>query len=387
MKWSWKIAKFAGISVYIHVTFLLLVAWIVAVQWNEAHNARAVLRGVIFVLSIFACVVIHEFGHALVAKRFGIVTRDINLLPIGGLSRMERIPDNPREELWIALAGPFASLAIAGCLFIFTWAAGLPTALNQVTQLPFWNDLSSFVSQLMFANIALALFNLLPVFPMDGGRVFRALLARRMDYARATHWAANVGQGVALLFALLGLFTNPILLVIAIFIWFGAGQEASLAQVKSMLAGVPVSQVLVTEFHPVSPSDTLGKIVHLILHGTHQDFPVIDNGRLMGLLTYKDVVRALSSSGPDTLVEDVMCRDYAIVSSHDTLQTALDKLEAGNCRAVLVLDREALVGLFTLENLAEFVTLQSALQKSKSTPISAQEEIFSGQKHHSKFMA
>lgn len=386
MKWSWKVGTFAGISVYIHATFLMLVAWFVLVRWNEAHDLRGVVHGIVLVLSIFACVVLHEFGHALVARRFGIVTRDIVLLPIGGVSTMERIPDNPRQELWIALAGPLVSLAIAAGLFLFGWFAGLPTALSHVTQLAFWGNLSAFISQLMLANIVLAVFNLLPAFPMDGGRIFRALLARRMNYARATQVAATVGQGLAFFLGLLGLFTNPFLLLIALFVWIGAAQEATMAQMKSALAGVPVSQVTVTQFDPVLASDTLASVVQLMLHGTQQDFPVFDNGRLVGLLTRNDLVKALSSSGPDILIENVMRRSYPTVFAYEMLQAALDKLEAGKCHAVLVMDRGVLLGLFTLENLAEFIMVQSALSKSKQMPASKKEEPPDTQ-HRPRFIA
>jgi Zn-dependent protease len=181
MRWSWKLGTFAGIGVYVHATFLILVAWLVLLEWNQGHRGGAVFRGVFFILALFACVVLHEFGHALTAKRFGIPTRDITLLPIGGMSRMERIPDDPHQELWVAIAGPAVSIAIAA-LFAFLLATGVQSPFKRIAT---WTG-ASFVEQLMFANIVLAIFNMLPAFPMDGGRIFRAALARYMDYSRAT---------------------------------------------------------------------------------------------------------------------------------------------------------------------------------------------------------
>lgn len=225
MKWSWKIGKFAGISVYMHATFLILIAWIVLTEWGATHSGRAVAGSVLFILALFACVVAHEFGHALAARRFGIKTNDITLLPIGGVSSLERIPDDPRQELWVALAGPAVSIAIAAALLLLLVITG---SVGHLTQIGPWGNVP-FVEQLLLANVMLVIFNLLPAFPMDGGRIFRSLLARRMDYSRATRIASNVGQIMALLFAGLGLFGNPFLFLIALFVWIGAGHEAATA--------------------------------------------------------------------------------------------------------------------------------------------------------------
>jgi Zn-dependent protease len=273
MRWSWKLGTFAGIGVHVHATFLILVAWLVLLEWNQGHRGGAVFGGLLFILALFACVVMHEFGHALTARRFGIPTRDITLLPIGGISRMQRIPDDPRQELWIALAGPAVSIAIAAALFALLLATGVRVPFKRFAT---WSG-ASFVEQLMFANIVLAIFNLLPAFPMDGGRILRAALARYMDYSRATQVAATVGQGMAFIFGALGLFTNPFLLFIALFVWIGATQESVAVQMKVALVGIPVSEVTVTEFSSLSPSDPLHRAVELMLHGTQQDFPVLED--------------------------------------------------------------------------------------------------------------
>jgi Zn-dependent protease/predicted transcriptional regulator len=357
MKWSWKLGTFAGIDVYVYATFLILVAWLVLLEWSQGHRGGAILSGVLFILALFACVILHEFGHALTARRFGIPTRDITLLPIGGISRMERIPDDPRQELWVALAGPAVSVAIAAALFAFLLATGVPAPLKRIAT---WAG-ASFVEQLMFANIVLAIFNLLPAFPMDGGRIFRAALARYMDYSRATQVAANVGQGMAFLFGALGLFTNPFLLFIAFFVWIGAAQESAAVQMKAALVGIPVGDVTVTEFSSLSPSDPLTRPVEIMLHGTQQDFPVLENDRLVGILPRKDLLDGLSRGGPNVLVSAVMRQDYSIISGREMLQAALDKLQNSDCRVLPVVDRGKLLGLFTLENLGEFLSVRSAL--------------------------
>ncbi len=221
MSWSWKIARVAGIPIYIHWTFLILIAWLVYGHWSQGHDLATTVEGVGFVLSIFGCVVLHELGHALTARQFGVTTSDITLLPIGGVARLQRIPEHPSQELLVALAGPAVNVVIAGTLYLA--GVRLNVDANQADVLlraGFW-------PKLMLVNIFLVLFNLLPAFPMDGGRVLRALLAMRLEYSRATRIAASVGQMMAILFFFLGLPPgNPFLMLIAVFVWIGAEAEA-----------------------------------------------------------------------------------------------------------------------------------------------------------------
>ena len=356
MKWSWKLGRFAGIDVYMHATFFLLIGWIALSHWLQARSLAATLAGVGFILALFVCVILHEYGHALTARRFGIRTRDITLLPIGGLARLERMPEKPMQELWVALAGPAVNVVIAALLF--AWLL-LTNGLEPLRSLGVAGG--SFVERLLVANVFLVLFNLLPAFPMDGRRVLRALLASRMEYTKATQTAASVGQGMAFLFGLVGLFVNPFLLFIAFFVWIGAAQEASSVQMKSSMAGIPVARAMVTDFRTLSASDPLSRAVELILRGSQQDFPVMADGGVVGILTKTDILAALARHGESQLVAGVMKREFQLVDSHDMLETALERLQECRCHTMPVLHGGELVGLVTTDNLGEFMLVQAAL--------------------------
>jgi Zn-dependent protease len=220
-----------GIPVHLHWTFLLLLGFVALSQAFVYGSLSAALGGVVFVSAIFACVVLHEFGHALAARRYGIATRDVTLLPIGGVARLERMPDDPGQELVVALAGPAVNLAIAGLLGVWLTLGGFvsPGGLSLTD--------GSLAARLLSVNLALVVFNMLPAFPMDGGRVLRALLARRTSYVRATDVAATIGRGMALLFGVAGLVWNPMLILIALFVWTGAGQEAAMVRNRAASHG------------------------------------------------------------------------------------------------------------------------------------------------------
>jgi len=358
MSWSTKIGTFLGIDVYVHPTFLMLVAWVAFIHWQPDHSVASAVAGVGFVLALFACVVLHEFGHALTARRFGIKTRDITLLPIGGLARLERMPDDPRQELWVALAGPAVNVCLAVGLFVIVQGLGamVPVATLTLTT-------GSFLERLMVVNLLLAAFNMLPAFPMDGGRVLRALLAIRMDYAHATQVAANVGQGMALLFGLVGLFSNPFLIFIALFVWIGAGQEAAMTQMKAALGGIPLERAMITDFRTLSVGDPLARAVELLLSGAQQDFPVMDGSTVAGILTRADLLTALARQDQRPLVSDVMRRDFQVADAADMIDVALARLEGRPCHTMPVLRRGTLIGLLTMDNVGEFLSVQSAVRK------------------------
>jgi Zn-dependent protease/CBS domain-containing protein len=359
MRWSWKIGEVAGIGVYIHATFWLLILFILYVHWREGHNLATAVAGVIFILAIFACVVLHELGHALTARKYGIRTSDITLLPIGGVARLERMPEDPRQELWVAAAGPAVNVVIAVVLYGLLTAAGAQPDLKNLE----WVG-GNFLNKLMVVNIWLVAFNLLPAFPMDGGRVLRALLASRMEYTRATQIAARIGQMMAFLFGFVGLFTNPFLVFIALFVWMGAEQEAVMVQMKSSLGGIPVSKVMLTEFRTLQPDDTLAGAVEHILAGWQEDFPVTFGDHVLGVLTREDLLKALAQGGAAGRVRDAMQREFQVADSHDMLEKALGSLRSCRCRSLPVLHDGRLVGMLTLENVGEFLMIQSALRQA-----------------------
>ena len=356
MKWSWPAGRILGIPLRVHVTFPLLLAWIALVQWRSDGNVAGAASLVLLVLLMFAIVVLHELGHAMAGRRYGVATRDITLLPIGGLARLERMPDDPTQEFVVALAGPAVNAVIAGALWGWLSLTNslVSPALVGLTGGPF-------LERLMTVNVILALFNLLPAFPMDGGRVLRAVLAMRMEYTRATHVAANVGQGMALLFGLIGLFFNPVLLFIALFVWIGAGQEASLVQMRSALGGIPVSRAMLTDFRTVSPRSTLGDVVDLTLTGSQKDFPVVEDGLVVGVLTQGDLLIALARGGSGISVAAVMQRDVHAADSHDMLGQVLAGLEQRQCSTLPVTHAGQLVGIVTMDNVGEFLRIQAAL--------------------------
>jgi Zn-dependent protease len=354
MPWSWKLARIAGIDVYVHATFFVVVAWIALLHWNRSQSLAAVVEGVGFILVLFACVVAHEYGHALTAARYGIRTRDITLLPIGGLARLERIPDVPVQELWVALAGPAVNVVIAVALFVWLQASGAWQAVDRIGIVT-----GAFAERVMVANVLLAAFNLLPAFPMDGGRALRALLATRMEYTRATQLAAMVGQGMAILFGFLGLQGNPMLIFIALFVWIGAAQEASMVQMKSGLAGIPLRRAMLTHFRTLTPQSTLGDAVDLLLTGSQQDFPVVADGRIQGMLTRSDLIKALPHRGRGAPVADSM-RDCPAAEASEMLETVLGRLQSRDCHTIPVLEHGALIGLVTMDNVGEFLMVHAA---------------------------
>ncbi len=367
MRWSWKLGEFRGIAVKMHATFLILLAFVVISHWSDGHSIEKTLEGVGFILALFGCVVLHEFGHALMAARFGIKTRDITLLPIGGVARLERMPEKPVQELWVALAGPAVNVVIATVLFVWIRFTSSFTPLEQLDVTS-----GSFLERLMVVNVFMIVFNMLPAFPMDGGRVLRALLATRLEYSRATQIAASVGQFMALMFAFMGILGNPFLIFIALFVWIGAAQEASMVTMKTALAGIPVSRAMMTDFRTLQPSDSLQKAIELILATPQQDFPVVEDSRVLGIFPSRELMMALQQRGPDTLVQDVMRRDFLSLESNEMLDSALARLHAAECCLTApVIHRDALVGLLTAENVGEFVLIASALGEQRTRNLTA----------------
>jgi Zn-dependent protease len=379
---SWRIGTVTGIGIYLHWTFLILLGWIGVSHVVRGDNLGDALHGIILIVALFGVVVLHELGHALAARRYGIPTKDITLLPIGGVARLERMPEKPKEELVVALAGPavnvvLAILCVVG-IMLFVGIAQLITSvhagvnelgilmenrqLESLAQLP----LVSFLANMLIINVMLVVFNLLPAFPMDGGRVLRAILAMNMDYVRATQAAATVGKGMAVLFGFWGLFHNPFLVFIALFVWLGAASEASMVQVRSGLQGIPVAQAMVSEFRTLAPQDPLGEAARHIIAGFQHDFPVEEAGRVIGVLTKTDLLKHMAEMGPSALVGTVMRRDFEQADPADMLDTVFSRLEGCNCHAIPVVRQGNLVGMLTMENVGEFLAIRSALSANRA---------------------
>ena len=363
VKWSWKIAEVAGIGVYMHATFLLLIGFIVLSHWLQGNTVEGTAIGVLFILALFFCVLLHELGHALTARNYGIKTRDITLLPIGGLARLERMPDKPVQELWVALAGPAVNVIISAALFVGLFATNSLEPLDTLSV-----SQGSFLERLMVVNVFLVAFNLIPAFPMDGGRVLRALLAMRMEYTRATQIAAGLGQGIAFVFGFIGFFTNPILLFIAFFVWIGAAQESSMVQMKTSLGGIPVRNAMLTDFQTLNADNVLSRAIELILAGSQTDFPVLSDNRVVGVLTKGDLLLALAKQGQSTRVGDVMQKEIQILEAQEMLEGAFIRLQHRQCRTAPVLDHGQLVGILTMDNVGELVAIQAALGRNVGRP-------------------
>jgi Zn-dependent protease/CBS domain-containing protein len=353
MSWSISLGRIAGTDIRIHLTFFLLLAWFAVIGGVEGGILNAA-NSVLFVCAVFASVIGHEFGHAFAARLFGIKTRDITLLPIGGIANVERIPDIPRQELLVALAGPAVSAAIAVTLFAVS-RVPIRDALNPAVVL---GQNPGFVFQLAMANAMLVLFNLLPAFPMDGGRVLRALLSMHMDRARATSLIDRLGQAIAFGLAFLGLFGNPWLVFIALFVFLAASQEATQAAMDDATRHALTRSATITDFRSLSRNDTIADAVKLLIKTSQREFPITDSyGSLQGLLTRDAIIEALSKTGPNTSVVEMMNRQVRTVNRLAPLTDAVSALkESGQPAIGVVEDSGKLIGLLEYVMIAKLKT-------------------------------
>lgn len=353
MAWSFPIGTVRGTVIRVHVTFFLLLLWIGASHASRGGLPDA-LAGVAFISLVFACVVLHELGHAAAAGRYGIATPDITLLPIGGMARLDHIPEEPWREIAIALAGPAVNVGI--CLLLAAALGGIPSIQDGLTV---EDPRAGFLPRLFWVNAFLVLFNMIPAFPMDGGRVLRAALALRMGHRDATRVAARVGQGVAILLGFLGLFGAPLLIFIALFVWLGAAGESAEEDLRAVTRDLAAEDAMETRFEALPPEADVGAAAEALLRTPQQDFPVVDGqGRMMGLLTRDAIILALRQGGPGTPVADAM-RDIPRVGRRVTLSDALQVLSRdGAAPAVGVEEAGRLVGLITPANIADLLALR-----------------------------
>ncbi|HFA47866.1 MAG TPA: site-2 protease family protein [Bacteroidetes bacterium] len=361
---NWYLGKIANIKIYVHWSFLILLSWILISFYMRHQDMREALLGVLFILIVFACITLHELGHALTARRYGITTSRITLLPIGGLASMEKMPENPVHELWVALAGPAVNFVIAMVLgMVIYFTTGFPTLGSLQESMSLTAD--NFLFQLFFVNMLLAVFNLIPAFPMDGGRVLRALLSMTTDRVRATAIAASVGRFLAIGFIFFGIFNDFWLVFIGIFIYLGASAEEYHESTGAALEGHTVADVLMRQFRTLYPSQPLQRAVELLLDSQDTEFIVLDiNGaKAVGTLTSKDILEGLTRFGKDARISQAMQKKVLELSPKDPLSDIIQKMMMEKIDIAPVYDGGQLVGVLDRNNIQEFLMVQAAVKK------------------------
>jgi Zn-dependent protease len=357
MRWTIRLGTLAGIRVEVHVTFLLLLA---AIALYKSGSPRDAFHTVLHLLLVFGLVILHEFGHALMARRFGIATREIVLLPIGGVARLERMPEKPLQEILVALAGPAVNVVLAT-----VFAAVLIAAQASPATILARAAGEGTLELLFIANAFMVVFNLIPAFPMDGGRVLRGALALFMPFPRATRIASFVGQGFALVFAAIGILVPEyvMLVLIAMFVFLTAAEERAIVQTRSSLAGMPASAAMVTAFVSLETRHEISHAVDLLLAGEQQDFPVLEGGQFLGMLSRADLLAGLRREGADAPIGRLVRTDVEPIELSMPLDAALVRMRAARLNAMPVMARGRLVGLLTIENIGELLLVQEARQR------------------------
>ena len=355
MKGSFKLGKVAGIGIFIHWTFSLLILFIIFMNYKSGQNTIQIIWSIVFILSIFITVLLHELGHALAAKNYNIKTKDITLLPIGGLARLERIPEKPMEELIVAFAGPLVNIALA---FITAFFISIPDNTDKLmAELSNGVNANNFFLNFFLVNFWLAIFNLIPAFPMDGGRVLRALLSFKLPRNVATRIAARIGQFLAMAFIILGFFTSPFLIFIGIFVIIGAQIEADYTESKFMLKGFKVEDVVMKDYQTIDADEKIKKAVELLLDSQNKIFLITENNIPVGTLNRDQIIMALSKKGDDEFIYNVMDRNLIILESNSLLENVFELIQQNKSTLMLVMENNQLIGTLDIENLLEFILI------------------------------
>jgi len=359
MKGVLKIGRVSGIKIEVHWTFTLLLIWVAFLEIQKGSDLNRILLNEALILVLFVCVILHELGHALTAKKFGVKTKNILLLPIGGVATLEKMPEKPAQELWIALAGPAVNVVIAILLLLVVPVRSYfnfdSIVLEEMLYEP---TLQNFLFYLFIANVMLVVFNLIPAFPMDGGRVLRALLSFKLGRVSATNIEASIGQGLAFIFFVLGLFFNPFLILIALFIFLGAYGENQMVKQGDLLEGHVVKEATLTNITRLRPSNNLQEVIDILLAGTEKDFVVIENEKILGILTQKDIIKHAKT--PSVLVGDIMQRKFKTVDVTTEIMKVLQSIRKEDSDFYPVVENGQLVGAIDTTNISEFILLKTA---------------------------
>ncbi len=364
MKGTSKIGRLAGIDIFIHWTFSLLIIFIIYTSLKKGQNFSETIWSLLFVLAVFATVVMHEFGHALAARRYGIKTKDITLLPIGGLARLEKLPEKPFEELVVAIAGPLVNVALAFITHIFiefptdpeTLSATVADGINQ----------NNFFLQFFFVNIVLALFNMIPAFPMDGGRVLRALLAFRLERHIATKYAARVGQLLAVGFIFIGIFYNPFLIFIGLFVIMGAQMETEYTESRFFIKGYKVRDVLMKQFISIDVNEPLNTAITSLLDSQSKIFLITENNEPIGTLNRDQIIFSLSKHGENYPIREAMNTNLIFLEVETPLEDIFELVYHNKSNLMLVIENNHIVGTLDTENLLEFLLINEVKSKKEN---------------------
>lgn len=359
MRANLRIGHIGGINILIHWTFIFLILWIVLSELYRGGDLRSIVFNIIVLIGVFASIVLHELGHALAAKRFRIQTEKITLLPIGGMASFKRMPKSPKKEFLVSMAGPLVNLIIAIFLYYSIPAkAYFQMNFTEIFEFLMSFSLDSFLFYLFIANAGLFVFNLIPAFPMDGGRMLRALLAMKMSRIKATQITTSVAHFIAVFFLLSGLLYNPFLVVIAIFIFFSAFAENQMVQQKALLKGHTVEEAMMINMTTFKPDDPLELAVNHIIFGTEKNFIVVEDHKVMGILFHKDII---DRSNKNILVKDVMKTKFKLLNNSDSLVDAYNLIVNKKNAFIPVLKDDKIAGVIDATNLNEFLLLQAKL--------------------------
>jgi Zn-dependent protease len=347
MRGSIRLFKVADISINIHVTFLLLLLLFLSMG----------IRWLFLIVAIFFFVTLHELSHSLVARKFGIRVREITLLPIGGVASMTKIPDKPYQEFLISLAGPMLNIAVVVVFFLPLYYLLGPAILFHPLSV---RTFAHTIAHIYWINLILAVFNLIPAFPMDGGRILRAILAGRMGYRRATKIAVNFGHIFALLFGYFGLIHGHIILiVIAVFIYMAASSEEMQVDIKETLKKFTIKDIMPPEFIKLDKTANLAKVLELIFHSHQEDFPVMEEERMVGFVTRHDIINGIHKHGTRAGVSLIMRANFPVLRESDSLNKAQNVMQENNMRALPVVKRDSIIGVVTIEDITRVYSMMA----------------------------